>query len=253
MTSVSIAKRLLKSTGSQVLLAGLAALVIRLVQASTRWQEERPPEAGELLRQSAPFIGCFWHGRMLLMGHARPRRQAFHLLISGHRDGQFISRAVAHLGVATVAGSSRRGGAEALRGIHKLLQRGDAVGITPDGPRGPRMRAKPGAIKAAQLAGVPILPVSAAISHCRILKTWDGFCIPWPFARGVILWGAPITVPASADAETLEAARQRLESELNRLTAEAESRCGQIRVEPAAESWDGNKQPNKHEARGARA
>ena len=51
--------------------------------------------------------------------------------------------------------------------LHRLLARGESVGITPDGPRGPRMRVKPGAIKAAQLSGIPVLPVSGAVARRR--------------------------------------------------------------------------------------
>ena len=45
--------------------------------------------------------------------------------------------------------------------------------------------------------------------------------VPYPFSRGVFLWGAPIAVSRDADDAMLEAARTELESALNRLTAEA--------------------------------
>ena len=46
--------------------------------------------------------------------------------------------------------------------------------------------------------------------------------VPYPFSRGVFLWGDPIWVSREADDAALEAARAELESTLNRLTAEAE-------------------------------
>ena len=231
-------KRLLKSTAVQAALAWLASLYIRLIHRTTRWHEERPPATTRILERRQAFIGCFWHGRMLLMRRALPRGQGFHLLISGHRDGLLIARGVGHLGVTTVSGSTRRGGAAAFRTLQKLLAEGEAVGITPDGPRGPRMRAKIGAIKAAQMSGAVILPVSGSVTRRRILDSWDRFCLALPFGRGVLLWGEPIEVPAEAGPETLEACRLRLEDSLNRLTAEAERRCGQPAVEPARDGED---------------
>jgi lysophospholipid acyltransferase (LPLAT)-like uncharacterized protein len=47
--------------------------------------------------------------------------------------------------------------------------------------------------------------------------------VPYPFSRGVFLWGAPIWVSREADDAALETARVELESTLNRLTAEAEA------------------------------
>ena len=50
--------------------------------------------------------------------------------------------------------------------------------------------------------------------------------VPYPFSKGLFLWGAPIWVPREADAAALEAARVELESVLNRLTADAEADVG---------------------------
>ena len=42
------------------------------------------------------------------------------------------------------------------------LKAGQCVGVTPDGPRGPRMRVSAGVVHAARLAGVPGEPVTSA-------------------------------------------------------------------------------------------
>ena len=228
-------KRLFRSPGVRAALVGAAARYIRLVDATTRWTVVRPPPAAALEAAGQPYITCFWHGRLMMMGAAWQRPPArFHMLISGHRDGQLISRTIGHLGFPTVAGSSQRGGALALRAIQRVLAAGDWVGITPDGPRGPRMRAKPGPIKAAQLAGVPILPVTYAVSCRRVIGSWDRFHLALPMARGVILWGEPIVVPRAADKGEQERLRRLLEQRLNELTAEADRRCGHAPIEPEA-------------------
>jgi len=229
-----LAKRLFRSTAVQSMLSWLAALYLRLLRATTRWTTVYPPAVQELLDRRQPFIACFWHGRMIIMHCNLPRQRNIHVLISEHRDGVLISRAMVYLGVTTVTGSSKRGGVTALRVIERALAEGGIVGITPDGPRGPRMRAKAGAIKAAQIAGVPIVPVSGAVSPCRILRTWDRFCLALPFARGVINCGEPIGIPRAADSAARERARDLLERRLNDLTARADRHFGQRVVEPAA-------------------
>lgn len=227
-------KRFLQRELVQSTLAWLIACYIRLLYLTTRWQIDCPPATKQVLDRGQPVVGCFWHGRMIMMRAALPRGMTIHIMISEHRDGQLISRAVANLGVLTVSASSKRGGASALRATQRLLTTGKSVAITPDGPRGPRMRAKMGAIKAAQLSGAPILPISGTVSRRRILSSWDRFCLALPFSRGLILWGEPIEVPRHATSEELESLRRLLEDRLNALTAEADRRLGQAAIEPAA-------------------
>ncbi|MFQ6018883.1 MAG: lysophospholipid acyltransferase family protein [Kiloniellaceae bacterium] len=231
---MSLTKRLLRFEPSLAVLAWLAALYIRLVYLTTRWRVVCPRATETLQAEARPFIACFWHGRMLMMRAALPREKAVHMLISEHRDGMLISRAIADLGVLTVPGSSKRGGLSALRAMQRLLADGASVGITPDGPRGPRMRAKAGAIKTAQLSGAPIVPISGAVSRRRILDSWDRFCVALPFSYGVIFWGEPIEVPRDADAAELERLRSLLEERLNALTAAADRTFGQRVIEPEA-------------------
>ena len=230
---MTVIKRLLKLRVLQAAMAWAAAFYIGLVHRTTRWTVDRPAESEAILGAGRAFICCFWHGRLALMLAAKPADQPIHILISGHRDGQLIARGVAHFGVASVEGSSRRGGVESLRRIAKLVKSGATVAITPDGPRGPNMRAKAGAIKAAQLSGVPVLAVTGAVSRRWLLGSWDRLCLALPFSNGVILWSEPITVPREADDAELERLRLLLEERLNTLTAEADRRCGQATVEPA--------------------
>ncbi len=236
---MSLNKRLLKSTPVQAVLVRLAAIYLRLVHRTTRWLSVQPPATRDLIAKGRPFIACFWHGRMVMMRAAIPPDASIHILISRHRDGVLISRAAAQLGVRTVTGSSKSGGATALRTMQRLLADGHCVAVTPDGPRGPRMRAKLGAIKAAQISGAAILPLSGAVSRRRILGSWDRFCLALPFGRGAIFWGEPILVPPEADAAELERLRLSLEESLNSLTAEADRHFGQALVPPAARDGAG--------------
>ena len=115
----------------------------------------------------------------------------------------------------------------------KIIQSGENVAITPDGPRGPRMRAQAGIVLLARLSGAPIVPATYAVSRRKLASSWDRFVIALPFSRGVYLWGAPIYVARDADEEALENARLELENSLNDLTEAADRRVGVVPVTPA--------------------
>lgn len=216
------------------ILCWLAALYIRLAYASGSWTRIGADIPNRLWDEGRPFILCFWHGRMLMLARSWRRGAPVHMLISRHRDGQLIADTISRLGIQAVTGSTRHGGSDALRAMLRILKAGESIGITPDGPHGPRMRAGNGVTTLARLSGVPIVPATYSITRGRVMNTWDRFIVPWPFGRGVIIWGQPIDVPRDADDQAMEAARQRVEDALNALTAEADRQCGAIPVEPDA-------------------
>ncbi|MGB8274426.1 MAG: lysophospholipid acyltransferase family protein [Alphaproteobacteria bacterium] len=226
---------LLKSDAVHAVTCWLASLHIRLVFATSRWRTVGAETPRPFWDGRRPFILCFWHGRLLMMPYCWDRRVPIHMLISRHRDGQIIARTVAHFGIDTVSGSSSKGGSTALRAMVRLLKSGHCVGITPDGPRGPRMRANMGIVNVARLSGAPVVPVSFAASPRRLLSSWDRFLVAWPFGRGVFVWGEPIAVPHHASESEMEAARLAIEDRLNAVTQEADRLSGHEPVEPEPE------------------
>ncbi len=212
----------------------LVAQYIRLVWATGRWKVVGAEHPERFWREGRPFVGAFWHGRILMMPCAWQTPRRMNMLISQHRDGELIASTIAHFGLGTVRGSSRRGGAQAFRAMLRSLRAGEYVGITPDGPHGPRMRAADGIVTVARIAGLPILPASFGVSRRKILGSWDRFVVALPFSRGIIVWGAPIEVPDRSDPAALERVRQEVESALNRITDEADQLCGQPPVQPDA-------------------
>ena len=227
-------KKILASGPVRRGLCWLGALYIRYIFFTGRWTTIRGHIPEAFWRAGRPFILAFWHGRLLMMPHCWDPKATIHMLISQHRDGQIIAHTVGHFGIKTVAGSTSRGGAGALRAMLRALGAGECVGITPDGPRGPRMRASDGIVTVARMSGAPIIPATFAVSRRRVLGTWDGFVVALPFGRGVIAWGEPITVARDADAKALEADRRQVEDGLNAITAEADRLSGHDPVEPAS-------------------
>jgi lysophospholipid acyltransferase (LPLAT)-like uncharacterized protein len=201
-------------------------LYIRLVHLTTIWSIDGSEWPHRLRAEGKPFILAFWHGRLLMIPMAWRRLAPMHMLISAHPDGQIIADAVTYFGVDSIAGSTSRGGSAALRTMLKQLKMGDCVGITPDGPRGPAMTASAGIVNLARLARVPILPITYATSRRRVLATWDRFHLPWPFGRGVYLWGEPIGIAEELDELAVECARRLVETTMTEMVHEAERRVG---------------------------
>jgi lysophospholipid acyltransferase (LPLAT)-like uncharacterized protein len=201
-------------------------LYIRFVYATNRWSVEGGEYPRRLREAGKPFILAFWHGRLMMIPMAWQRLAPIHMLISAHRDGRIIADAVAHFGVQSVAGSTRRGGSAALRTMVKALAAGDCVGITPDGPAGPAMVASTGIVNVARLARVPVVPVVFATSRRRVMQTWDRMNVALPFGRGVFIWGEPIEIGNDLDDAGVERERQRIEARMLDMVALADSRVG---------------------------
>ncbi|MHA1601333.1 MAG: DUF374 domain-containing protein, partial [Alphaproteobacteria bacterium] len=100
---MSLRKRILKSRQVQLALAWVVSHYLRLVLSTVRWEITMPPAVQELVKEHRPLIACFWHGRLMLIRACLPRQRTIHVLISEHRDGLLISRAVQSLDIHTVA------------------------------------------------------------------------------------------------------------------------------------------------------
>jgi lysophospholipid acyltransferase (LPLAT)-like uncharacterized protein len=166
-------------------------------------------------------IYIFWHEYILFPLYLRGNCNLA-MLISRHGDADVLSRVAYHLGFAFVRGSTRRGGASAVR---RLLRetRGMHLTITPDGPRGPRRRMAPGAVYLASKLGLPLVALGWGYDRPWRLGSWDRFAIPRPFSRARAIPSPEIHVPPDLDRRGLEHYRQKIERLLDRLTLEAEA------------------------------
>ncbi|HEX4112470.1 MAG TPA: lysophospholipid acyltransferase family protein [Stellaceae bacterium] len=235
---MSLVKRIGRSDAVRRALCGGIALYIRAIWASNRWTVEGAAHADRLHAANKPYIGAFWHGRLLMMPFGWPRVMPLAMLISAHPDGRIIADAVRRLGVDIIAGSTNHGASEALRAMVRALRKGNCIAITPDGPDGPAMTASAGIVQVARITGAPIVPITYATSRRVILKSWDRFHLPLPFGRGIFLIGEPIVVPPDTDEAQGEALRAQLETRLRAITAEADRRMGHGVVAPGTLSRD---------------
>jgi hypothetical protein len=172
-------------------------------------------------RVDGPVIYVLWHGRLLPLTYLH-RGHGIMSLISRSADGEYIARIVERWGYETARGSSSRGGSMALREMVKAARSGRSLALTPDGPRGPRQKLKRGVLSAAQMSGLPLIPMSGAASSAWWIEGWDRFLVPRPFAAVHVRYGEPVYIPRDAAESDLDALAVRVESTLNTLTEQCD-------------------------------
>lgn len=215
-------------------------LYLRLVYATTRWHMQGQETVAENSKARVPQIIALWHGRSAMLPFFKPPHNPTYVIVSRHSDGDWLSRIVTRLGLGLVRGSSRRAGSKKERGGRhalveavKKLREGNNIAMTPDGPRGPRMRVSGAVVEMAKMGGAVIVPMGYSLRFGRMLNNWDRYFVPLPFGPGWFIAGEPIAVPEKADAETIAALKLKLEDALNRLVAEVDTKAGHVPPEPA--------------------
>jgi lysophospholipid acyltransferase (LPLAT)-like uncharacterized protein len=207
--------------------ARLAAGVVLALGFTWRVRRLRQDAAERALAGDERCIFAFWHSRLLPLVFLH-RRRGIAVLVSRHRDGEWIARVIQHLGFHTARGSSTRGGEAGVRELLEWAERGHRLAITPDGPRGPRERVKPGLVVLAQRTGWPVVPAAASGMPSWKLNSWDGFRIPKPFARVVVGFGDPVRVPRALEEVEIEQWQLRLEAAISEVTREVQAASGEV-------------------------
>lgn len=167
-----------------------------------------------------PFVITLWHGELFpVAAFGQSASTGFALLISQSKDGEFISRVLERLGQTTVRGSSSRGGLKALLQTCRVMEKENRMAvIAMDGPRGPRHKAKDGAIYLAQKSGAKIIPVRAYAKPKKVFGSWDKFILPMPFSRCDIYMGDFMEVTdEKLSKDVLAVEKLRLEKLMNNL------------------------------------
>lgn len=229
----------------QEFVPGLAFLLVTAVGRTIDVEEEGAEAACALLRgegragagaggsaggdsgeRPSGGILAAWHDQLFILSYylaARLRWRGLRCapLVSPSKDGELLTRFFARLGGESVRGSTSRGATGGLLAFVRAGRSGLCPMITPDGPRGPRHQAQPGAVFAAARTGLPIVPVACALRAAVRLPSWDRFQLPLPFTRARVAWGAPIHVAPDAGPAGRATAQEEVRQALDRLTQRA--------------------------------
>ncbi len=134
---------------------------------------------------SERYIFSFWHGELLfgpILFRKLKRDRAIKILISEHFDGEVIAKIVSFFSMGTIRGSSSKGSKRLFLQALKSLKNGDDIGITPDGPRGPKYKVADGIVVLSKKSNTKIVATKIECSSYWSMNSWDSFMIPKPFS-----------------------------------------------------------------------
>ena len=176
------------------------ALGTRMLGSTLRVEVDDPDRFLET-NPPAPCILSIWHNRLLCMPTMLPLhiRERCAALVSQSRDGGYICDFMKCFGIRSIRGSSSRGGAESLRDMQRFLTDGGVLGLTPDGPRGPRYEVQDGI--------------------CWLASRAHGTQIPKLFTRARLVIGSPIRIAPELDNDGLAACKQLVKQKMAEATA----------------------------------
>ncbi|WP_373034979.1 lysophospholipid acyltransferase family protein [Sulfurimonas sp.] len=187
----------------------IASVLIRLIYLTNKKEFHAPKTIDD-----EPTIFACWHGELLMFSHFYMNyRKTPHanVLISSHFDGALISKTIKYFGLDTISGSSNRNAARVLMQGIKSLNTGYDIGITPDGPKGPRHEVADGIMVMARKTKAKVILVRIMPTKFWQFKSWDKFVVPKPF--GTLHFYA--TEPLDVSDMALEDARAYLKERLD--------------------------------------
>lgn len=148
--------------------------------------------------KSGSSIIMLWHNHLPLIGPsllAAGPKLSYCAFISNSKDGDIAAEYVTSYSMGhtiRVPHDSREAALKTL--ISRLKMKRDVAIITPDGPRGPRHRIKPGVAIAAKETNASIIPFKWSSDKYWELKSWDKMQIPKPFSTINASFGTPVTL-----------------------------------------------------------
>lgn len=170
----------------------LGSLLLKLFYGLNRRIVKGRKNYLKLTKNGESVIIAVWHGHLLSVFYDL-RDLNINALAGTHNDAEEISRIASAWGWRMIRGSSKEKGSLAYKAILRVLKKpGSIFFITPDGPTGPRRIPKPGLIRAAQMTGASIIPVSVHSTRNWQFRNWDIFHLEKPFGKIFINYGEPI-------------------------------------------------------------
>ena len=208
----------------QTLLSLIGSIYVLTVYKTSKVNLKNRKKIENLLERNESFIYSFWHDQLLMCPLTWQSNSNIKVLISKHRDGDIIAQLISNLGFEAIRGSTHKtnkiknkGGLLSARKMIKSLKNGISIGISPDGPKGPRHKVSEGILSISRLSKSVILPVGIGFKKKWVLNTWDKFIIPKPFNEITVVWGDPIS--AITNEKNNHQFKTKLESKMNNLTA----------------------------------
>ncbi len=139
------------------------------------------------------YILAFWHGTMLLPWYLN-RNKKFAAIVSMSKDGELLSKILRRWNYNIIRGSSSVGGDIALGIMVDFAKNNNSIAITPDGPKGPVLKLKAGAVVTAKKSGLPLVLLGVGYKNKKLLNSWDSFQVPLFFTKANVFFSEPILI-----------------------------------------------------------
>ncbi len=235
MSLKKILKKILKLPAVICCLSFLIYVYSKIAGITCRWKMQNVQDIVEKLKDNNA-IWVAWHAKATMMPFFWQKffNRKMAALVSPHHDGQIIAHFLKWYKITPVNGSTNENPRQSALELMRALQNGYDLFISPDGPRGPRMRMKKSPIYYAQKTGKPIICACFSVSPALVIdKAWDKTMITLPCSKGVFALTDPLYVPEDISDEELEIYRQKLEDMANALSIACDEKVGRDPILPA--------------------
>lgn len=202
----------------------ISTIGINILLKTVRMKIKNNTALNSLITDKKNFVIAFWHGSMMI-GWYLHRYQNIAALVSKSKDGDLLANVLTKWNYNVVRGSSHIGGQDALIVMIELANENNSIIITPDGPTGPVHKMKAGAVVTAKKTGLPLFLIGIGIKKKFVLKSWDGFEIPKPFAKATVIYSDPILIDDNLNYEQTNQKLIECENQLNKLQKDALLLC----------------------------
>ncbi len=221
---MSIRKKIIKNFFIQKFLALIVVIYIFIVKVTSTTNYENIDIPKYYWKNNKSFILAFWHNQLLTISFAWKNEKKINILASGHSDGRFGAIVGKYFRLNNISTSKLSKGIS-LRPVFEILNSKNYLGITPDGPRGPKEKVSEGIIKIAKISKTPIIPIGFWSSKNFTLNSWDSFLITLPFSKCNFVWGEEITIPNNINDDELINYQNILEKKINECIKKAKNNC----------------------------
>ncbi len=219
---MNIIKKFSKNSFGQKIIGIIVFLISKFIFHSIRWDCLSKKEKKIIFKKKQSYIFCCWHNRLFLGPYFLPKHVKINALQSSHSDGMMTAIIFKLININIIFSSSKRGGTKAFINMVKAIKNGESVALTPDGPKGPKQKIKDGLIKLSQFTGAPIIPLVWYTKKNKVINSWDKFIIPYPFSKGVYMFGKPIYIKRKLNQVEFKRVKLDIEKEMNNLCIFAE-------------------------------
>ena len=230
-----LSKKILKSKLVICCLSFLIYIYSKFVGLTCKWKIKKLKNATKAA-ENTNAIWVAWHARATMMPFFWQKffDRKMAAIVSPHHDGQLIAHFLKWYKITPVNGSTNENPRKSALELMRALQDGYDLFISPDGPRGPRMRMKKSPIYYAQKTGKPIICACFSLNKALIIdKAWDKTMIALPFSKGIFAFSEPLYVPKDISDDEIEKYRIKLENIANDLSSYCDKYADRKPVLPA--------------------